>query len=278
LRFDRRYEAATLPLALGGVGLTLEELVRLYAALPNGGMVRPMRAIPGGAAPALPGVRLFGPAAAWYTARILEGVAPPEGVADMLRQPGRRIGFKTGTSYGYRDAWAVGFVGDYTIGVWVGRPDGTPCLACVGIKAAAPILFGIADLLPPSRTAPPAAPAGVIPGPTAELPPALRRFADPNDMGDLPMVRTQALAISFPVDGSTLRVPSGGDALAPVALRASGGVQPLRWLVNGRPLETGTRRANGAWQPDGAGFAQIQVIDADGRSASAEVFIEPAGR
>lgn len=279
LRFDRRYEAATLPLALGGVGLTLEELVRLYAALSNGGIVKPMTALPLESVDSAAQARLFSPAAAWYTARILEGVAPPSGVADMMRQPGRQIGFKTGTSYGYRDAWAVGFAGDYTIGVWVGRPDGTPCLDCVGIKAAAPILFAIADLLPVGGAMRPTQPPpGVIAGPTAELPPGLRRFTEDPGLPELPRQDAQALAIRFPVDGSTLKVPLRNASLAPVALRASGGVQPLRWLVNGRPIDTGTRRSNGSWQPDGSGFTEIQVIDAEGRSASAEVFIQSVGK
>lgn len=52
-----------------------------------------------------------------------------------------RIAFKTGTSYGYRDAWSIGFDGRVTIGVWVGRPDGAPVPGLIGRTAAAPILF-----------------------------------------------------------------------------------------------------------------------------------------
>ena len=66
---------------------------------------------------------------------MLIGTPPPENAA------GGRIAFKTGTSYGYRDAWAVGFDGRRTIGVWVGRPDGAPVPGLIGRVAAAPILF-----------------------------------------------------------------------------------------------------------------------------------------
>jgi len=73
--------------------------------------------------------------AAWYVASILAGAPGPDHVS-----PGS-IAFKTGTSYGYRDAWAVGFDGRRTIGVWVGRPDGAPVPGLIGRVAAAPILF-----------------------------------------------------------------------------------------------------------------------------------------
>ena len=75
------------------------------------------------------------PVAAWYVGNILLGTPPPEHAA------AGRIAFKTGTSYGYRDAWSIGFDGKRTIGVWVGRPDGAPVPGLVGRTAAAPILF-----------------------------------------------------------------------------------------------------------------------------------------
>lgn len=278
LRFDRRHGPPTLPLALGGVGITLEELVRLYAALPNGGVVRPVLQLrdPAAKDSGDAGVRLFGPAAAWYTARILEGVAPPAGRAAAGRVPGLTVGFKTGTSYGYRDAWAVGTAGDYTVGIWVGRPDGTPCSDCVGIQAAAPLLFNIVDLLPAPSRSPGAAPAGVIAGPTGALPPGLRRLGGVA-AAHAPAAGSPGPSITFPVDGTRLRVAREAETWGGVALRAAGGVQPLRWLVNGRPVAAGGRRSNGEWQPDGAGFARVEVIDAIGRSAVAEIFIAPVG-
>jgi penicillin-binding protein 1C len=271
-RFDRSQGGATLPFALGGLGLTLEDLVTLYAAIPNGGEVRAIRFRTDQQA-ATPG-SLFGPAAAWYVARALEGVAAPLGYADDAGQT-RTIGFKTGTSYGYRDAWVLGFTGDYTIGVWVGRPDGTPCDACVGVKAAAPILFKIADLLPaspPSRTAPP---IGIINGPTSELPAGLRRFEQPAGIV-APERDPNALSITFPVDGSRLRAKRSAGDLAPIALRATGGVGQLIWFVNGKPLAGPTERWDGDWTPDGGGFATIEAMDAEGRSARIEIFVEPA--
>src|SRR5262249_33665824 len=126
-------EAPGLAMGLGGVGIKLTDLVMLYSAFPRLGTVVPLteRARAETVAP----FRIFEPAAAWYVANVLIGAPPPENAA-----PGR-IAFKTGTSYGFRDAWAVGFDGRMTVGVWVGRPDGTPVPGLVGRASAAPILF-----------------------------------------------------------------------------------------------------------------------------------------
>ena len=120
----RRARRPGLAMGLGGVGVTLADLVTLYAGLARGGTTL--------AADRAPERGRAGAAA-----------APPDGAgrglvcrqraASARRRPrmrsGGRIAFKTGTSYGYRDAWAVGFDGRATIGVWVGRPDGAPCRA-----------------------------------------------------------------------------------------------------------------------------------------------------
>ena len=86
--------------------------------------------------------------AAWYVSDILAEAPPPPGMAPAEVRRGRTLSFKTGTSYGYRDAWAVGYDRDVTIAVWVGRPDGTPLPGRSGRLAAAPVMFKIADLLP----------------------------------------------------------------------------------------------------------------------------------
>ena len=128
-----RREAPGLALGLGGVGIRLADLTMLYAGFARGGAVQPLTEQMD--APKLAAKRLLEPVAAWYVAKILQGTPPPENAA------GGRIAFKTGTSYGYRDAWAVGFDGKRTIGVWVGRPDGAPVSGLAGRTAAAPILF-----------------------------------------------------------------------------------------------------------------------------------------
>ncbi len=166
-----------LAVGLGGVGVTLSDLVAIHAAIANGGQAvhLTMQADRGLDRPAESGrpQRVLDERAAWYVANILAGAAGPHHVA-----PGT-IAFKTGTSYGYRDAWAIGFDGRHVIGVWVGRPDGAPVPGLIGVDAAAPILMDAFARLGP--TAPlRAAPPGIIEASTTALPQRLQHFRSPN--------------------------------------------------------------------------------------------------
>ena len=114
--------------------------------------------------------RLLDPVAAWYVGNVLIGTPPPENAA------GGRIAYKTGTSYGYRDAWAVGFDGRRTIGVWVGRPDGAPVPGLVGRTAAAPILFDAFARTGQPPAPLPRAPKGALFAASSKLPPPLQHF------------------------------------------------------------------------------------------------------
>ena len=169
--------------------------------------------------------RLMEPVAAWYVGNVLIGTPPPENGV-----PGR-IAFKTGTSYGYRDAWSVGFDGKYTIGVWVGRPDGAPVPGLVGRIAAAPILFDAFARLPTPPAALPRAPSGVLITTSARLPPPLRHF-QPGERG---WGRRQAkLHILFPPDGARLDLRTADNKPAPVPLKvtaASRRSRPREWCA-----------------------------------------------
>src|SRR5690606_40940772 len=105
--------------------------------------------------------RLLSPGAAWIVREILQSNPRPgeqQGMFDAAQRP--RVSWKTGTSYGFRDAWAIGGTGRYTVGVWVGRPDGTPLPGQYGAITALPLLFEVVDSLPRTRgeTATPAMP------------------------------------------------------------------------------------------------------------------------
>src|SRR5207302_10070215 len=137
-----------LAVALGGAGISLYDLATLYVALAHGGDVAALRVRPDeGSAPA---TAIFGPAAAWYVNDILGTAPAPPGMLPADVRRGRHLAFKTGTSYGFRDAWAVGYDARVTIAVWAGRPDGTPMPGRSGRVTAAPVLFKIADLLGPA--------------------------------------------------------------------------------------------------------------------------------
>ena len=124
-----------LAIGLGGLGISLTDIARLYAGLARGGEAPALIERLDGAAPIIGPRRVTDPVAAFYIADILRGAAPP---ANALSG---RIAFKTGTSYGFRDALAVGFDRGTTIAVWVGRPDNGPTPGLIGRQAAAPILF-----------------------------------------------------------------------------------------------------------------------------------------
>ena len=270
LAFPLGGAAPSLPVALGGLGISLTDIAMLYAGIAEGGQARALRVIVD--APDAPEHRLFGPAAAWYLRDVLDGVALPDGWAmgqGLLRS--RTIGFKTGTSYGFRDAWAVGFSNDYTVAVWVGRADGSPRPGHMGREAGAPILLKMFGLLPPDRRPAPAPPAGVILArSTDELPPALQVFhreAKPE------MVATvlPPPAIAFPPNGAVVPLPDGHAKDQTITLRADGGRAPLTWLVNGELVGNFDRFAAATYKPGGEGLARVTVVDADGRSDTSEI-------
>ncbi len=135
-----------LALVLGGAEVTMEELVRLYALLANGGLERPLRTRL--AVPEAPGERLLSEEAAWVVLDMLEqNPRPGPGAEAGLTRDSFPVAWKTGTSHGYRDAWAASVFGQYVLAVWVGRFDGQGNPAFVGLDAAAPLLFQIVDAL-----------------------------------------------------------------------------------------------------------------------------------
>ena len=135
-----------LALALGGNEMTMEELVQLYAAIANAGMWRPVVVEAGaGVAKAQP-TRLLSPEASFLVLDILRDVPRPDaGPLPAARRS--TVAWKTGTSYGFRDAWSVGVFGRYALAVWVGNFDGSGNPALVGREAAGPLFFAIADSL-----------------------------------------------------------------------------------------------------------------------------------
>ncbi|MEM6273010.1 MAG: penicillin-binding protein 1C [Bacteroidota bacterium] len=141
-----------LSLALGGCDASLEELVGLYRAFANGGRWRPLRFVLPPPADDLPeGDSLCSPEAAWLLADILSGVERPDLPNELLdRTDLPRIAWKTGTSFGRRDAWAIGFNPRFTIGVWMGNMDGTPAYRSSGARTAVPLLVDLFNSLDPT--------------------------------------------------------------------------------------------------------------------------------
>lgn len=266
----------TLAIALGGVGTTLHDLTALYAGMARGGEATKLTWRPTDVAPAVAAGdrviakrRVLSPVAAWYVSDILKDAPPP---ANFRRGA---IAYKTGTSYGYRDAWAVGYDGRHTIAVWIGRPDGVATPGLMGRMAAAPVLFDAFTRISEQRAALPPPPPGVLKVTNgADLPPPLKRFREGHDevASSGPFLEPPVL-IAFPPDRAELeRVAEDGD---PVVFKAEGGALPLTWLVDGKPITSDPHRREVIWQPDAMGFVKLSVVDAKGRVDRVTVRLKP---
>jgi penicillin-binding protein 1C len=259
----------SLAVALGGLGVTLGDLTQTFAAIARGGEPVELRYTTNAESgretaatrTATVGTdrsgRLLSGQAAYYIRRIL-GEAPPPPNAR-----GGRIAFKTGTSYGYRDAWAIGFDGRHTVGVWVGRPDMVPSPGLLGRTAAAPLLFDAFQAIGSKRVPFRPAPAGVLKVASgADLPPPLKRFDEDGARAASNLFASRPVAIRFPPD----RVAVEAAGRSALLLKADGGQLPLTWLVDGRPVGRSLHRREYLWRPEAGGFVAIAVVDAAGRA------------
>lgn len=260
-------EAPGLAMGLGGVGVTLRDLVQLYSGFPRLGSILPLREIAiDEKKDTREPLRLMDQVAAWQVGNVLTGTPPPENAV------GGRIAYKTGTSYGYRDAWSVGFDGRMTIGVWVGRPDGAPVPGMLGRTAAAPILFDAFGRTGKIPAALPKAPRGTLIATAARLPLPLKRF---RPAGDLVRAGSeQTLKIQFPLNGSRIDASNGTGPLSAMPVKVSGGILPMTVLVNGVSAGEIDSRRQRLVDPPGPGFVRLTVMDAAGSADSVVVRIQ----
>ncbi|CAK0763254.1 Penicillin-insensitive transglycosylase / Transpeptidase-like module [Gammaproteobacteria bacterium] len=252
-----------LPVALGGASISLWDMTSLYVGLARDGLVAPLRVEPtqDEERPA----RLLAPESARQVLRILESSPPPPGIVRVAETRRRApVALKTGTSYGFRDAWAFGVSGTHTVGVWVGRPDGTPSPDRYGRNTAAPLIYHIFDLLREKTD------ANNGYEPKTRPPELLQRLSagDRSLSDDIGLVR-----LLFPGNDMVLEVMGTDGDTEPLILSASGGRRPLSWLVDGRIVATSSIHREVAWTPEGPGFSRITVVDADGRSDTVTVEI-----
>lgn len=246
---------AGLAMALGGVGVSLHDLVGLYASLANDGQKVSLHHWQRDTDP---GPQILSRSAAWQVSHILSNIPPPVGA------PRGHLAYKTGTSYGHRDAWAIGYDARHVVGVWMGRPDGTPVPGAFGGELAAPVLFDVFGLIKPDLEAFPPPPPETLLLSHAALPPPLRVFRG-----------RQALFEDS--DGPQLIFPPNGARLAPsregVTVKLRHGIPPFSILANDRVIlqEQHTRELS---LPDlGEGASRISVVDANGHADRIEIWI-----
>ena len=228
----------SLPLALGGAGIDLRHLASLYAALATDGRVVPLHLT----ADVLPAPQPFmSPRAAAEVAEVLTQNLPDGGRAG--------IAWKTGTSWGGRDAWAMGFDGAHVVGVWIGRPDGTPLPGATGRSLALPLFGRVFDLLPATPRAVP------------------RSFVAANPQSWRPD-SADGLRLLFPPPEAVIT------ADGPVTIKAMGGRRPIAFMVDGTPIAADPARREAAWTPAGPGFYRVTILDAEGVAAVAGVRVK----
>lgn len=254
-----------LAIGLGGLGLSLEDLVSIYVAIANGGMSKPLRldADPAAVLAAKPGGRVLSAQAAWYVTSILAGATTTN-----KGSPGT-IAHKTGTSFGYRDAWSIGYDGAHVVGVWLGRPDGAPVAGLVGQDSAVPVMRDVfARLGLPVRL--PGPPPGILAATGKSLPPPLRIVGAkgrPRESGPRP-------EIVFPPNAAHVELGLAAGGSDGLSLKVRDGAPPFTWYVDGAPVVRGRFDRQAKWLPEEPGFVEISVVDSSGAAASARVFVE----
>lgn len=248
-----------LAVALGGVGLTARDLAVLYAALGDEGRARPLNWLADAPKPdpkSAP-LHIMTSESAHEIIDILRRAPTPQGrMPARLTQQAPEIAFKTGTSYGYRDAWAAGVGDGLAIVIWTGRADSAPRAATTGRQDALPILFEVFDLaariLPQNATGP------------------ILRHEPPDRHAPRPLAKFESEGtppqILFPPSDSELWVDERHTSF----VMAAEGRGKLDWYVEGRPL---ARNAAGepVWHPETPGFYRIAVVDPAGRTTRSRV-------
>jgi penicillin-binding protein 1C len=242
-----------LAVALGGAGMSVRQLAILYSALADGGIARPLRWTRESPA-SEGGFSILSSESADEVLEILRNAPHPAGrmPASLTRQA-PAVAFKTGTSYGFRDAWAAGVSDRHTVIVWSGRADGAPRDGITGREGALPILFRVFDLVA-QFDADAVAPTRhrVV---AEEAPLTLERFH-----------RDPAPHILFPPDGAEV----WSDQMDRGFVLAAQSGQTLDWYADGASVPRNVA-GDAVWYPAGPGFYNISAVDARGRTTRSMV-------
>ncbi|MBL4854026.1 MAG: penicillin-binding protein 1C [Robiginitomaculum sp.] len=246
---------AGLAMALGGLGLKAQDLAVLYAALANGGKAQNLVWMEDGKPDA--SYQMLTKTSAKQITKILRQAPLPGGrVPHWLAKDSQPIAYKTGTSYGFRDAWAAGYTDEWTVIVWAGRPDGSTRVGKTGRIAAAPLLFDVFSVLPNTQ--------GFVPYTrVANAPRGVRNFGGKPDVEPV---------LLFPPDGAEIAVPGFGPNANGLTLTARSPSQSeLIWYVDGIKLDPISLNGQTVWQPVKPGFYIVSVVDEGGATTSANV-------
>ena len=278
-RFSARFRYAgvhknipnNLAIALGGVGFSLYDLTKAYLHIANPESAVELKSLysdkPISHSKIFKHRPLLSRQAAYYVSHILRGATPPKNA-----KPGE-LAYKTGTSYGYRDGWAIGFDGKHLVAVWIGRPDGGATTNLTGIGAAGPLLFDTFQHIGETRVPFRSAPDGVIRASGDDLPPPLRYFDKKKRRlaANSHEPAIDKVQIAFPPQGAEFFMSHQRRNNFQIALKASGGKLPLTWLVDGQLVSSKAYKRESAFHPNEKGFIEFSVIDALGKTDRVQV-------
>lgn len=281
LRFPGN-KPASLPLALGGTGISAEDLMKLYTALASDGKVRSLTYTMHTSAANEDAKPLLSESSRQAIHKTLLGTRSPYAhVSPVFTVNSDPIAFKTGTSYGYRDAWAMGNKGRYIIGVWVGKADATPHTGHYGIKTAAPILMNIAALLPSDK-----APSTALAAKPDNTPAASKARSIPRHQIDFDQLPRQMYAAAYSNGYSNgyryqaqppqIIYPYTNSILAfqpnqSTAIQVQHGKRPFHWYINGKKMAVSPLKRDIKWTAPSPGFYDIVVIDALGEKSTVSI-------
>ncbi|MCR5536609.1 MAG: penicillin-binding protein 1C [Succinivibrio sp.] len=258
-RFNQGRERLVLPpkatpklaLALGGLGISLYDLTELYAMLNRDGLWVKSQLFAGDKQESL---RLLEPTSARAVFETLKMTQRPP-LYSLLNE----VSYKTGTSYGYRDALALGSLGCYTVGVWTGKPDNSPNPPKTGFTNAAPYLFEILSNLKRDSIF------------KVKLPPVDALSEDApltlKELNEKPALRLDPnlLRLEFPLGGELISPDSEGY----INVRFKGGVEPIYLTVNGIPQSDPH-----FFRPQSDGVHHLSLIDSEGHAVGADFTVQ----
>ncbi len=249
-------DKATLPIALGGLGLSLWQLTQLYVTLANYGVSSPLHYIAHENSKKL--YKFCDPKSAKMTTAILRDVQAPDGFTN----PNGHIAYKTGTSYGYRDSWTIAYSRDYTIAVWVGKPNNATQPQLTGRSTAAPLAFeafSVLDIFKPSSD------WGWRSSFISHNPPkALRYFNKREYLED-----KDKLKFIYPKKGSRYKSATCTGVL--VDIKIDKGKKPYYWYIDNSPIDI--HKSHGTL-PFGYGSHIITIIDSNGDKISRDIWVD----
>ena len=290
------YSKPNLAMILGGAGTRLEQLVSAYSAFSRQGRAGQLRFT---TQDKIQESVLVSPGAAWIIRDILGKIPYRHSLSGIIKQRPRNsrslYAWKTGTSYGFRDAWAIGFTADYTIGIWTGRPDGTPVPGHYGAQSAVPLLKSVAQNLPPAimlagfnNSRPESVTQAIICWPEGNLKSHTRsQYCKKTQLSWLlnntvppllavnPMLETvfKELIIISIEHNSRIKRPQGSHSALSINLQAQGGQGDLYWFVNGVPVNKQATRAVLSYTFSKKGKYQISTIDSNGQSHQISLYV-----